>query len=91
MNSGCKVGVYCSDVAGAFDRVDAEILMHKLSSLGLDVKILRLIKSWLRDRKGFVIVNGKKSSEMLLRNMVFQGTVWGPQFWTPSLQMLVFR
>ena len=30
---------------------------------------------------GRVVVAGAKSIEMFLRNMVFQGTVWGPILW----------
>lgn len=41
MNDGCKVCIYCSDVAGAFDRVDAERLMRKLSAMNLNVRLLR--------------------------------------------------
>ena len=81
LNDGCKVGVYCSDVVGAFDRVDAELLMRKLAAFNLNIRLLRVIRSWLRDRRGFVIVNGKKSNGMRLRDMVFQGTVWGPSLW----------
>ena len=78
LNDGCKVGVYCSDVAGAFDRVDSELLLRKLASFSLNVRLLRIIRSWLRERKGYVIVSGEKSRPMSLRDMVFQGTVWGP-------------
>ena len=81
VNEGCKIGVYCSDVSGAFDKVDSELLLRKLSSLGLCASLLVVIRSWLRDRVGFVIVGGEKSRPMRLRNMVFQGTVWGPQLW----------
>ena len=81
LNDGCKVGVYCSDVAGAFDRVDSELLLRKLASFGLNVRLLRIIRSWLRERKGYVIVSGEKSRPMSLRDMVFQGTVWGPSLW----------
>ncbi len=81
LNDGCKIGVYLSDVAGAFDRVDAEILMRTLSSFGLNVRVLAVIRSWLRDREGYVIVSGEKSRPMRLRDMVFQGTVWGSQLW----------
>ena len=80
-NEGRKIGLYCSDVAGAFDRVNAELLMCKLASCGLNARLLKVLRSWLRDRSGFVIVNGEKSREMPLRNMVFQGTVWGPSLW----------
>ncbi len=81
LNEGSKVGIYCSDVQGAFDRVDAEILMSKLASLNLNVKLLNVIRSWLRNRQGFVIVGGGKSRRMSLSNMVFQGTVWGSSLW----------
>ncbi len=80
-NEGNKIGVYCSDVAGAFDRVDAERLMKKLESFNLNAKLLRVIRNWLRNRSGFVIVNGQKSNPMQLRDLVFQGTVWGPSLW----------
>ena len=81
MDSGFKTGVYCSDVSGAFDRVSADRLMQKLSSLNLNQRMLSVIRSWLRDRQGFVIVNGRQSKPMELRNMVFQGTVFGPTLW----------
>ena len=81
LNDGKKIGVYCSDVSGAFDRVDSEIMMTKLASFGLNTKLLAVIRSWLGTRQGFVIVNGKKSNPMQLFNMVFQGTVWGPTLW----------
>ena len=54
-NTGSKIGAYCSDVQGAFDKVDTDILMSKLSALGLDTKLLSVIRSWLRDRRGFVM------------------------------------
>ena len=37
---GQRVGVYCSDVAGAFDRVDASRLEAKLLALGINQKIV---------------------------------------------------
>ena len=55
-NSGNKVGIYCSDVAGAFDRVSAAILLRKLRSFGLKENVIGVIKSWLRDRQAFVLL-----------------------------------
>ena len=81
LNDGKRIGMYCSDVQGAFDRVDAKVLMRKLQSFGINAKLLAVIESWLRDRSGFVIVGGRKSQRMTLRNMVFQGTVWGSTLW----------
>ena len=81
LNAGLKTCLYCSDVAGAFDRVSAERLMQKLSSLNLNRQLLSVIRSWLRGRQGFVIVSGQQSSPMNLFNMVYQGTVFGPFLW----------
>ena len=81
LNEGNKIGIYCSDVSGAFDRVDSELLLRKLESFGLNAKLISVIRSWLQQRQGFVIVNGEKSDPMRLFDMVFQGTVWGPILW----------
>ena len=36
LNNLHKVSVYCSDVHGAFDLVDARLLLNKLASFGLN-------------------------------------------------------
>ena len=41
---------------------------------------LKLFTSWLRERPAHVVVGGKRSAALELKNMVFQGTVWGPTF-----------
>ena len=69
--------MYCSDVQGAFDKVDAELLICKLASFNLESCIIVVVRSWLRTWSAFVIVNGKRSRPIRLRNIVFQGTVWG--------------
>ena len=42
---------------------------------------MNLFKSWLGVRRAQVVVEGSMSHELLLDNMVFQGTVWGPMLW----------
>ena len=81
LNVGSKIGVYASDVQGAFDKVDSELLLRKLASFNLDARILAVVRSWLRERRGLVIVNGCFSRPIRLFNMVYQGTVWGPTLW----------
>ena len=76
-----KVVLYCADVAGAFDRVDTERLAAKLRAKGLHPQLVALFVSWLRERKGIVIVGGIESEPISLANMVFQGTVLGPHLW----------
>ena len=61
LNQGFNIGMYCSDVQGAFDKIDAELLICKLASFHIESCILAVVSSWLRDRSAFVIVNGKRS------------------------------
>jgi hypothetical protein len=78
---GSKVAVYCSDVAGAFDRVSKERLCAKLKSKKIHPLVLKVLFSWLRSRRACVVVGGEKSEDFDLADMVFQGTVWGPPLW----------
>ena len=79
--TGRKVAVYCSDVSGAFDRVRRERLIAKLKKKGLHPRLVAVLASWLQERFAHVVVGGTSSKDMILRNMVFQGTVTGPTLW----------
>ena len=81
LNRRKNVAVYCSDVSGAFDRVRAERLLEKLRGKGVYPALVDLAGSWLQQRSDQVVVEGQRPSKMLLRNMVFQGTVLGPTLW----------
>ena len=78
---GRKYCLYCSNVAGAFDRVRIKRLVAKLKACGVPEQWLTLFSSWLREREAKVIVGGVCSKTLLLRDMVFQGTAWWPPFW----------
>ena len=58
-----KVGLYCSDVAGAFDRVSISRLVKKLEAYGVQGKLLAFLHSWLRERQAVVVLNGCFSEE----------------------------
>ena len=81
LERGLLVGVYCSDVAGAFDRVSCDRLCAKLQASGLHPKVVSFLASWLEDRVSSVVVGGVCSEEVPLTNSVFQGTVLGPPLW----------
>jgi hypothetical protein len=70
LNSRCKIGVYCSDVSGAFDRVSTETLLNKLEAKGVHPFLLKLAASWLQSRKASVLVGGACSETFDLCNMV---------------------
>ena len=79
--NGQKVGVYCSDVSGAFDKVSSEKLLQKLSSQGVHPSVINVLESWLAKRRANVVVGGVESVNILMQDMVYQGTVWGPVLW----------
>ena len=66
-----KVGLYCSDVSGAFDKVSSVRLARKLELYGVLGKRLAFLRSWQEARVAVVVVNGSFSDEASLRNMVF--------------------
>ena len=81
IDAGLKVLVYCSDVSGAFDKVPRKRLLDKLAAKGLHPILIKLISSWLERRDASVVVGGAKSLPFCIQDMVYQGTVMGPQLW----------
>jgi hypothetical protein len=76
-----KIGVYLSDISGAFDKVHRALLIGKLSQLGPPSSWLEFLNAYSAEREGIVTVESATSQAMLLSNMVFQGTVLGPCLW----------
>ena len=66
------------DYAKAFDKVDHEILLHKLYTYGIRGKLLMWLKDYLADRSQTVVINGKPSTPVQVISGVPQGTVLGP-------------
>lgn len=81
MEQGFLVGVYCSDVSGAFDRVSRDRLCVKLRALGLHSDIEGFLESWLEERSSKVVSGGKASADEPPADSVYQGTVLGPPLW----------
>ncbi len=81
MEQGQMVGLYCSDVSGAFDRVERDRLCEKLRVSGLHPKVVAFLASWLEDRVSRVVLGGVHSPDEPLTNSVFQGTVLGSPLW----------
>ena len=76
-----KVGIFLSDISGAFDRVDADRMIAKLRRLGVAPTLLAFFMDFLAPRRARVAVDGADSREFCLSDMVFQGTVFGPCLW----------
>ena len=81
-----KIGIYLSDISGAFDKVEKVRLMQKLANAGLNDNLVNLLQDYLSIRAAYVLSNGEKSEQMGLENTVFQGTVLGPTLWNVSFK-----
>ena len=71
------------DLSAAFDTVDHNLLLQRLkSSFGIDDVALMWFKQYLTSRTQQVILNGSKSSPVVLQCGVPQGSVLGPYLFT---------
>ncbi len=68
------------DVSKAFDSCDHKIIITKIKRTGLDPKGVRLIESYLLDRRNTVMVNGINGGQFIINIGVGQGTILGPTF-----------
>ena len=74
-NFSCGIFI---DLQKAFDTVDKEILLHKLSHYGIRGIANSLFRSYLSNRKQFVSINGFESEVSDINIGVPQGSVLGP-------------
>ena len=75
-----QVDVIYTDFSKAFDKLDHNILLHKLQHLNISTDFLNLITSYLSDRLQYVQVRGYKSNKFLQSSGVPQGSILGPLF-----------
>ena len=75
---GNELDVVYLDFAKAFDKVDHEILVHKLQMFGIEGNLLSWIQQFLLNRKQIVSVMGFHSLIALVLSGVPQGSVLGP-------------
>ena len=67
------------DMSAAFDTVDHKLLLERMEKrYGVKGNALKWFRSYLQDRKQFVMIDGTKSEMKELRYGVPQGSVLGP-------------
>ncbi|CAH2233670.1 jg10636 [Pararge aegeria aegeria] len=62
-----------TDFSSAFDKVDHQILVNKLSQYGIGPPLIKWFESYLHQRPQTVVVNGFESERYIARSGVPQG------------------
>lgn len=75
---GNQIDTIYTDFAKAFDKVDHNILVHKLTSFSISLDFCQLIKSYLSNRNQYVSVNNYQSNTYIASSGVPQGSSLGP-------------
>lgn len=73
-----QLDVIYTDFSKAFDSINHDILLNKLSCFGLSPNFLAWVKSYLSNRVQYVLLNGYKSKPISVYSGVPQGSHLGP-------------
>ena len=82
VNNGGAFGALLTDLSRAFDCLPHELLIAKLDAYGFDKSSLKLIHSYLSNRKQRLKVNDRYSSWSEILFGVSQGSILGPLLFT---------
>ena len=63
-----KIGIFCSDIKGAFDRVKTTVLIQKCWLLGVPAQASAFLEAYLAERSAEVVVGGAFSEAFSLRD-----------------------
>ena len=66
------------DFSAAFDRVNHQGVLYRLSSVGIGGSVLSVLTQFLSNRSQFVLVDGCRSKLVNVMSGVPQGSVLGP-------------
>lgn len=78
LDKNIQVDAIYTDLSKAFDRLDHDILLHKLNNFGISDLLLSFFKSYLTQRSQFVECRGFESKAFEVSSGVPQGSILGP-------------
>ena len=85
LDRGQEARIVQIDFNAAFDRVNHQGILYKLSSVGIGGSVLSVLTQFLSNRSQYVLVDGCRSELVDVVSGVPQGSVLGPlySFCTP--------
>lgn len=86
---GGQVDAVYTDFSKAFDKVNHSLLCKKLAVFGIHGSLLRWVHSYLNNRSQLVALKGFKSSPVIIKSGVPQGSHLGPLFFIIYINDLI--
>ena len=75
--NGMEKGILI-DLQKTFDTLDHDVLLEKMECMGFKKPVIKWFKSYLSNRKFFVLLEGVSSEEVLITCGIPQGSILGP-------------
>ena len=90
LHEGEYVSALFMDLSKAFDTINHDLLIAKLKAYGFSEEALKLMKSYIKNRKQIVQINNEFSSERDVITVVPQGSIDGLLLFNLFINDLLF-
>lgn len=74
---GSYAGLILCNLSKPFDMVSHKIMVNKLSNYNFDQSSIKLIESYLNNRKQYTALNGNFPPQVIVKSRVIRGAVLG--------------